>query len=259
MNTTSLPSTTDWIKAVRASHDRLAGLLTPLSVEQVHGPAYPTQWSIADTASHLGSQGEIFHQFLSAGLAGAEPPGTDVFAPIWDRWNGLPPAEQVSESIIANESFVAQLEQVSPEQQDTFGLSMFGRDFDLAQMASMRLGEHALHTWDIEVALDPSATIGASAVDLMIDTVGQTASRAGKPDSGIGPITVETTSPQRRFLLTVADSVTLESDAPPAEDPLALPAEPFLRLVTGRLDHDHTPTGIVDPRVDQLRAVFTGF
>jgi hypothetical protein len=36
---------------------------------------------------------------------------------------------------------------------------MSGADLDIAGLAGLRLGEHALHTWDIAVALDPAATL----------------------------------------------------------------------------------------------------
>jgi len=34
---------------------------------------------------------------------------------------------------------------------------------------SLRLNEHLLHTWDVEVALDPDAVLQAHAVPLVVD------------------------------------------------------------------------------------------
>ncbi len=141
-----MPETTTWIEAVRASHDRLTALLEPLTDEEVRASSYASQWSIADVASHLGSQAEIFRLFLVAGRSGGPAPGSDVFAPIWDRWNSMSPREQVDESIRANADFVSKLMDVPPEQAHSFTLSMFGRDLDLGGLAAMRLGEHAPHT-----------------------------------------------------------------------------------------------------------------
>jgi len=73
---------TPWIQAFRSSHDRLAGLLSPLSPDAVKAPSYDDDWSIAQVASHLGSQAEIFGLFLEAGLASAAAPGGEVFGPI---------------------------------------------------------------------------------------------------------------------------------------------------------------------------------
>ena len=38
-----------------------------------------------------------------------------------------------------------------------------------------------------------------------------------------------------------------------------LPAEALVRPVYGRLDPDHTPGGVDDPRLATLRRVFPGF
>jgi hypothetical protein len=45
----------------------------------------------------------------------------------------------------------------------------------------MRLSEHAIHTWDVEVALDPAATIAPVPVELLIDSFDRTIGFAGKP------------------------------------------------------------------------------
>jgi uncharacterized protein (TIGR03083 family) len=248
-----------WIRAVRSSHDRLAGLLRPLSAAAVEGPSYAQDWSIADTASHLGSQAEIFGLFLDAGLAGEPAPGGDAYPPIWDRWNALAPSEQVRQSIDANEAFVARVEQITYAERDRFTLAVFGSQLDLAGVLATRLSEHALHSWDIAVALDPSATVAPDAVDLLVDGLPATAARGGRATAGVDPVNVITVAPARSFLLDVSDPVTLQPTAEPGGDPLALPAEALIRVVYGRLDPDHTPVGADDPRLATLRTVFPGF
>ena len=49
--------------ALRASQERLAHLLTGLPDDQVKRQAYPSDWTIAQVASHLGSQAETFLLF----------------------------------------------------------------------------------------------------------------------------------------------------------------------------------------------------
>lgn len=161
---------TRWITALRSSHARFAGLVDGLTEEQVTGPSYDDdEWTIADVSSHLGSQAEIFRPFLEAGLTGDQPPGNDSFAPIWDRWNAMAPADQVRESVARNEELVERLEALDDDQRASFRVPLFGSEQDLAGFAAMRLGEHAVHTWDVAVALDPTATVSADAVDLLID------------------------------------------------------------------------------------------
>jgi uncharacterized protein (TIGR03083 family) len=255
-----MPDTTAWISAIRSSHDRLTGLLSPLSDDEVQGPSYASEWSIADVASHLGSQAEIFELFLAAGLTGAPAPGGEAFQPIWDRWNALSPTEQVAQSIATNEAFVSRVEQIAPADAASFALSMFGMELDLAGFAAMRLGEHALHTWDVAVALDPTATVSADAVALLVDTIAPMAARSGKPQAGVEPIDIVTADPERHLVLTVQPEVSIAEGADPAADVLHLPAEAFVRLVYGRLDPDHTPADVADEtRLATARAVFPGF
>jgi uncharacterized protein (TIGR03083 family) len=254
-----MADTATWIRTVRSSHDRFSRLLRPLSPAEVEGPSYARDWSVADTASHLGSQAEIFGLLLDAGLEGVPAPGQDVFVAIWDRWNALAPTEQVRQSVEANEAFVARVEQTSPEQRERFALPAFGRELDLSGLLGMRLAELALHTWDIAVALDPTATVPADAVDLVVDELPATAARGGRPTPGLEPVHVVTTDPARTFVLDVGDPVTLQPSDAAGSDPLVLPAEALVRLVYGRLDPDHTPAGADDPRLTTLRTVFPGF
>ena len=251
-------STAAWIKAVRSSHDRFTGLVSPLSATEVEQPSYASEWSIADTASHLGSQAEIFGVFLDAGLAGEPAPGGEVFPPIWDRWNALAPTEQVRQSVEANEAFVSRVEQLTDEQRDHFSLAVFGRDSDLAGMLALRFNEHVLHTWDIAVALDASDTVPQDAVDLIIDGLPATVARAGKATPGVEPVDIVTTDPARTFVLDLG-APSLEPGAGAGTDPLVLPAEALIRLVYGRLDADHTPAGVDDARLPGLRTAFPGF
>ncbi len=249
-----------WLAAIRASHERMAALVTDLDEPRARTRSYADEWSIAQVASHLGSQAEIFDLFLTAGLDGTDAPGGDVFTPIWDRWNARPPREQVTGSVAANGRLVSRLERLTAGQQESFALSLFGTDLDVTGLAALRLGEHALHTWDIAVALDPAATLAPDAVALLIDTLPTTAARAGTPVPAGAPVAVTVTDPARAFALTLDPAVTLTPADDAAGDAVTLPAEAFIRLVAGRMDPDHTPAG-VEPadRLDQLRQAFPGF
>lgn len=264
-----MPDTSSWIAAVRTSHDRFAALVAPLGEGEVTGRSYDTDWSIADVASHLGSQAEIFGMFLESGLTGAPAPGAEAFGPIWDRWNALRPVTQVADSVRANEAFVSRVEGLSDAEREAFSMSLFGSEQDLGGLLAVRLGEHALHVWDVAVALDPATTVAADAVALLIDTAPATAARAGKGVTEIGPVTVKTIDPSRRFRLTVGSEVVLAPlDDEVADDEVAadevaagveLPAEALLRLVSGRLDPAHTPAGADEEQLALLRPLFPGF
>ena len=252
-----------WITALRASQDRLASMTRSLAAEELNGPSYDSKWTIAQVLSHLGSQAEIFSLFLDAGLEGADPPGTDAFPPIWDAWNARSASEQAADSLKANEALVQRVEALSDAELAEMRLSMFGMDLDSVGLLRMRLGEHAVHTWDVAVALDPSAEVAADATGLLIDGVGDLAARVGKAQPPSRRLRVRTTGPERDLLLSVADDVRIEGwHDQEADGVLVLPAAALLRLVYGRLDEAHTPAVAVDPPgdpLDGLRRVFTGF
>lgn len=129
----------------------------------------------------------------------------------------------------------------------------------------MRLGEDALHTWDIAVALDPAATVPEDATGLLIDTLPPLVERVARP--GPEPLTVEvhTSTPDRRLRLQLTgDGARLTNtggDDPVGTSLLTLPAEAFVRLVYGRLDPGHTPASAQATALDldALRRSFPGF
>jgi uncharacterized protein (TIGR03083 family) len=239
-----------WLSAVRHSHERMATLVGQLNDEQVKAPSYATEWTIAQVASHLGSQA----------LNGQAPPGRDVFERIWDGWNAAPPGQQVAESVATNQRLLADLDRVAASQDaGEFSMAMFGMTFDLVGVAWLRLGEHAVHTWDIAVALDPAAELMPEAVELLIDRIAMVAVRSGRPIEGVAPVAIDTTAPARAFLLSVDPQVTLAPRGRSGADAFRLPASAFIRLVYGRLRPDTTPTQIAgDARLPLLREVFKG-
>ena len=138
---------------------------------------------------------------------------------------------------------------------------MFGGTRDLDGLAAMRLSEHAVHTWDIAVALDPDATVSPEAVELLADALPATASRAAKTVTGATPVVVATQDPARTYRVTFQPDVSVHLVDGVAAADLTLPAEAFLRLVYGRLDPAHTPSSVSGDtaRLTDLRKAFPGF
>jgi uncharacterized protein (TIGR03083 family) len=155
---------------------------------------------------------------------------------------------------------VERLEALDADQRARVRLPLFGMDLDAAGLVRMRVSEHAVHTWDVAVALDPSATVEPDAVGLLIDTLGQLAAWAGKPDGKQRRLRIQTSDPEQHFVLETGTAVTLTAADGGGEPPdLRLPAEAFIRLVYGRLDPAHTPpvqTGSAE--LDELRRLFPG-
>jgi len=142
-------------------------------------------------------------------------------------------------------------------------MSLFGAEQKLRDVVGMRLGEHALHTWDVVVALDDSAAVDDEAVPLLVDRLDGLVERAGKPTDEPLTVQVSTHAPERSFRLEVGpDGARLSAAETTGADggaALRLPAEAFVRLVYGRLDPEHTPAYEVEGvDLDTLRGVFPG-
>jgi uncharacterized protein (TIGR03083 family) len=252
-----------WLSAVKASHRRVADLVAPLSDDEVSQPSYADEWTIADVLSHIGSGAEIFSAVLAAGVEGREAPGIEEFQPIWARWNAKSPPDQVHDAITADAAFIAAIDALDPEQRASWRIDMFGSQQDLAGLLRFRLGEHALHTWDVAVMGDPEATVAADAVELLVDTLEGMVQHAGKPIDEPIVVLVTTEAPARQLLLQASgDGVTLTQlgGDDDTEATVTLPAEAFVRLIYGRLDDDHTPPlDITGVDLDNLRRAFPGF
>ena len=149
-----------WISALRHSHDRLRASVQSLGSDQLSQRSYPSEWTIAQVLSHLGSQAEIFGQILEAGLAGQEPPGPGDFPPIWAKWNAKDPQAQAADALRADLATLERLESMDAGERERLHLNLFGMDIDTTGFARLRVSEHAVHTWDVLVALDPAAARG---------------------------------------------------------------------------------------------------
>ena len=130
---------------------------------------------------------------------------------------------------------------------------------DFEQFVGMRLNEHVLHTWDIEVVDNPTATLPQQAAALVVDNLQLIARYTATPTGDTRTITTTTTEPDRGFTIDLSpDAVNFDPASPEPAADLVLPAEAFTRLVYGRLDPEHTPADIEAPDVALLRRVFPG-
>jgi uncharacterized protein (TIGR03083 family) len=255
-----------WIETLRRSHNRLVGVVEPLTPGRLTEQSYCTDWTVAQVLSHVGSGAEISLMMLPGALGDAEPVGQDAFGPVWDRWNAKGPHDQAADALLTDDQQVTTLEGLTDDQLAQLKLDFFGMQLDAVGIIRLRLGEHALHTWDVAVQDDPDATVSADAAALLIDNVPQfLAPRLGKPLSEPFAVRITTTDPDRDYLLTSGESVSMTdwpADGSAGDVPqVILPAEALLRLSYGRLDPAHTPASVsADPAVlANLRAIFPGF
>ena len=163
MTTSTYPLET-MLSVLGNSHARLAAIVEPLTATELAGPSYDDDWSIAQVLSHLGSGAEIFGLLLDAGLRGEDAPVLEQYQEIWARWNAKSPQDQARDGLAADAAFLDRLAALDPAQRTGWRLTFFGDERGLADMAQMRVGEHAMHTWDVAVMRDSKATVAGDAV-----------------------------------------------------------------------------------------------
>jgi uncharacterized protein (TIGR03083 family) len=261
-----------WIAALRGSHERLTAFAAALDDGGLDTQSMCTDWTVARVLGHLGSQAEIGLAGWEANLAGREPPGQDANPPVWDRWNAMSPGDAAAAFADADRRLLEALEGLDPEQLDTMQikLAFLPEPIDVAGAVGFRLGEHALHSWDVFAAFDDRATLAAESTELLIDRlpmfvgmIGRFTPRDTRPAQAV-TISVETSEPARRYALELGEALALDpADRTDGYDgTLAIPSEALLRLTAGRLRPDR-PSGDVQlsgalSLVD-LRRAFPGY
>lgn len=250
---------TSQLDALRASTERLRQIVHSLDDTQLEAQAYPTEWRIADVLSHLGSGAVIMSRRIMDGRAGRQVP--DDFAPsVWDTWNAKSPRQKAVDALAVDHDLVEDFAGVPDTERSTFSTSFGPLTVGFDELVGFRLNEHTLHTWDVEVALEPAATLHSEQTAFVIDHLALIARFTAKPTGALRTVAVRTTDPARDFAIEfAADAVTVRPEPVAGQSQLVLPAEAFVRLVYGRLDPHHTPAVDGDAEnLDQLRKAFPG-
>lgn len=246
------------LDALRRSMERLHTMASALTDDQLTHRAYPSEWTIADVLSHLGSGAVITHRRVTDILAGQDTP--EEFSPaVWAEWDAKSPQAKRTDGLEADAALLDGLDALTPEARDEFAFSMGPIDVDFHGFVGLRLNEHAVHTWDIDVALDPAATIPADIAARVVDNLELIARFTAKPTGDTTTITVATVNGTHGLTVDLTpDAASAATGAPAGPADLELDADALVRLVYGRLDSDHTPAGASGPELDTLRQVFRG-
>lgn len=248
------------VDMLQVGTDRLAHLVEPLTPGELRQPAYPSEWSIADVLSHLGSGAVITQLCFECALAD-QPVDDDIVQSIWAEWDAKSPDDQAVDVLQADQLLIYRLDSLTDDERREFRSTMGPLDVDYTNFTRLRLNEQALHTWDIAVVIDPGATIPSDTAEVVIDTLGTVVAVAGTPRRPERVIRIRTVDPSRDLKIQIgSDRVTLEPTPSESDAAIALPAEALVRLVYGRLDLHYTPpiTGS-HTDLDLLRRVFPGF
>lgn len=179
---------------MRSSVGRLRALAEPLTDDDLTTGAYPSEWSIADVLSHLGSSAVISQRRLEDALAGQDTP--QEHAPsVWEEWNAKTPTHQRREALGADADLLARLDAVPTPERERFAFQIGPMTLGFADFVAMRLNEHAFHTWDIEVLRDPSATLPPQAAAVVIDNLELVARFTARPTGDTRTIAVTARDP----------------------------------------------------------------
>ncbi len=250
-----MPSPLD---ALEISVGHLGTVVDGLSESQYVASAYPTDWTVADVMGHLGSGAIISKRRIDDALEERETP-PQFNESVWDVWNAKTPHAQVTDGLDADRALLARFLELTPEEQGRYTLNLGPMTFDFEGAVRLRLGEHAVHTWDIEEVLDPQVTLLPEAVPFLIDNLDLLLRFTAKSTEHKHTLHIRTTDPGRELALTQGeDGVTLSAVEGVETFDLELPAEAFVRLAYGRLDEQHTPAGVDTTHLDELRRVFPG-
>ncbi|HVT70394.1 MAG TPA: maleylpyruvate isomerase family mycothiol-dependent enzyme [Trebonia sp.] len=256
------------ISALRSGFDTLAAVTGGLSDAELAAPSAAAEWDISQVLSHLGSGAEIGEATLRAALDGRPRPETDFARGVWARWDAMGRRERADGFLAANTSLTGLYESLpaTVRQDLRIDLGFVPAPADVATAGRFRLNELTLHSWDVRAALDPAATLAPEAVPLLTPVAAAMLGFIGKPDALGGAesvIEVVTTGPALRLALHLGPAVSVSDDVPPEPDgTLSLPAEAWLRLLTGRLAEPYTPSSVSAAGAADLgllRKVFPGF
>ena len=247
------------LAVLRSSVSRLHDLVAGMDDAQLVAPSYDTEWTNADVLSHIGSGAVIMQRRLEDTAAGRSTP--DDFAQgVWDEWNAKSPRDQADSVLVTDPAFLDAAEGLTEEERKRVSMPMGPMTLDFDSFVGLRLNEHALHTWDLEVMGDASVGLPDGVAAQMIDRLEMIARFTARPDGSERKVTVRTTGPDRRFSIVLsAERVDFVVGTEGDHADLEMAAEAFIRLVYGRLDAGHTPAVKgSEELLDQLRNVYPG-
>ncbi|MDX3771984.1 MULTISPECIES: maleylpyruvate isomerase N-terminal domain-containing protein [unclassified Streptomyces] len=268
--TTPTPTSTSaslapWLEALHTNSGRLAALVGGLSEAELFRPSFADGWSIAHVLSHLGSAAEISAGLLQRGLAGdTTGPRREEVAPVWERWDALSAPAQREAWTAADAHHLFLLDSLDEQASVEVRVPYFAGLLGVSEYAGYRLSEQSVHAWDIEVALDPAATVPPAEVRLLWERLDVVATRFRDAETlqRLGPrqLSVRLTDADRTLLLDLDSELHLYP-CEPAEPAgiLAGPAEAVLRLFYGRLRQGDGVTATGHVTLADLQALFPGF
>ena len=230
-------------RVVREEAEGLAAEWRGWDAAAWEAPSACTGWAVKDVAAHITEGASRAIPVVAAALEGAPTPqfSAEERAARTREARALPGAELAVRFPRDVDAVFALFEGASEAALGTTVVVPAG-PHTLAELATQRLVEAALHAWDCRATRDPAAALRPEAAALVVDYVMSRAARLATGDAlatvaatyhcaldgpGGGPVT-----------LTIADGQASASRGAPAspDATLTMPVESFVRLLWGRLD-----------------------
>ncbi len=120
------------LRSLTVSVDHLAAIVRGLTPEQLRQQAYPSEWTVADVLSHLGSGAVLTTQRLDDAVD-LDPQS------VWDDWNAKDPEAQAADALEADAALLARLTAITPDEAAALRFAMGPMEVDLS--ASLRPSE----------------------------------------------------------------------------------------------------------------------
>lgn len=252
-----------WVSALGDAHERLALIVNDLSPDDMNFQSYEKDHTITQLLCHLGAGAETGLAAFRAAARGLPPPSPDVLNAIRKVWANRAPEHVASEVLAADEQYIRFLENMPDDELVALRIFLYIRKVGIVPVVRPRLGELAIHAWDIETVYEPATLVAADAVDLLVRDLAELPPWFGKPQGRNFRVQVTTESPECHFVIDVNERVTVVSGKPAGavDGHLIMPAEALVRLVFARLDPERTPEveAVGEVSLDDVRAIFPGY
>ena len=171
---------TEQLEVLQASVSHLASVVGGLPPAQLTAPAYPTNWTVADVLSHLGSGAVISRRRFEDGTAREETP-SDFAKSVWAEWDAKSAEAKAADFLVADAAFIDLLWSSTDDDRARVRSALGPMTLDFAGFVGMRLNEHALHSWDVEVAFEPGAALAPASTEVVVDNLQLIAQFVAKP------------------------------------------------------------------------------
>jgi uncharacterized protein (TIGR03083 family) len=251
-----------WVSALGAAYERLALLVNALGPDDLSLPSYEKGQTIAQMLAHLGTGAATGLAAIEAAASGRPPPRPGELEAIRDVWARRAPEHLASEMLAINKQYIQFLENMADDELAAFRMFLYIRNVDIISVLRPRLGELAIHAWDIQTMSEPAVLVDAEAVDFLVRDLAALPPWFGKPQGRTFRVQVTSENPECHYVIGVSQRVTVMSgkSAGDVDGHLTMPAEALVRLVFARLDPERTPEVKMVGKValDDVRAIFSG-